>query len=192
MPLHYPWLNGDLTKKIWISQMRRMKDDLEINIEFDQVKLLTYAIALFRTQANKNNPKGKGPRWDGRQIRNAFQSAIGIAKYGVKNGKPTRLEVSHFEKVVKASDAFDDYLQHTKNNFTDADIARNRIMREDTFGIWASQPHMAQQQQGFNQHDSSCEGGGEGMWQRQVVDISDVSRQWHRDICGRRLFCRFT
>lgn len=123
-------------------------------IEFDEHDLLRYASTLFQNQANSTGATGSGPRWNGRQIRNAFQSAIVIAEYGTRNGEPARLDVVHFQKVAKASDAFDDYLGRTKKGFSDADMAENDMMRADTYGLQANQSHMAQQQ-GFSQYDGS-------------------------------------
>ena len=105
MQLYYSWLNEDQMRKIWKSQMRRIKDDPEIKIEFDEVDLLHYATTLF---ANQAGPTDKGSRWNRLQVRSAFQSAVAIAEYAAKEGKPTKLDVSNFQKVVKASDAFDD------------------------------------------------------------------------------------
>lgn len=154
MPLYYPWLNEEQTFKIWKSQLRRIRNESKNVIEFDENDLLRYANTLFQNQANSTGAAGRGPRWNGRQIRNAFQSAIAIAEYGTRKGEPARLDVSHFQKVAKASDAFDDYLRRTKKGFSDADMAENDMMRADTYGLQANQSHMAQQQ-GFSQYDGS-------------------------------------
>ena len=151
MPLFYPWLDQDQTYKIWRSQLHRVKDYAGGMIEFDEFELLGYATTLFTTQAGLAK---SGPRWNGRQIRNAFQSAIAIAECGISKGEPATLGVSHFQKVVKASDAFDDYLRRTKNGLTDADIASTGMMRDDTYGLQANPSNMTQQQ-GFHQNASN-------------------------------------
>lgn len=143
MPLYYPWLNKVQTRKIWRSQLRRIKEMPENPIEADESEIIDYAEDLF---AESTGLKGNGPRWNGRQIRNAFQSALAIAEYDIRGGKATKLEVSHFKKVAEASNEFDEYLRRTKNGFTDADIAVNEQMRTDTYGLEVKQSNLAQQQ----------------------------------------------
>jgi hypothetical protein len=144
-------LNEEQTYKVWKSQLRRLTNEPKSVIKLDEFEILNYATKIFTTQAG---PTGSGPRWNGRQIRNAFRSASAIAEYGTMNGEPARLDVNHFQKVVKASDAFDDYLRRTKKGFSDADMAENDIMRAETYGLHAKQSHLAQQQD-FPHHDGS-------------------------------------
>ena len=151
MALYYPWLNEDQTRKIWQSQMRRIKDESKIEVELDELGLPNYATRLFATQAG---PSGNGPRWNGRQIRNAFHSAVAIAEHGATKDKPAKLEVNHFQKVVKVSDAFDDYLRWTKRGQSDADLASQDMMRTDTYDIQTNQSQSAQPQN-FHQYDPS-------------------------------------
>ncbi|KAL7935538.1 hypothetical protein V8C35DRAFT_334002, partial [Trichoderma chlorosporum] len=85
-------------------------------------------------------------RWNGRQIRNAFQIASSLARYyslesyGVelasnKDAKQQRplLDRMQFEKVERATEAFKDYLEKTRG-FNDADLAFVQGERDDSYG----------------------------------------------------------
>jgi len=154
MPLYYPLLNYDQNLKIWRSQLRRIKEGAEKHIEFDEIALLDYAKRLFETQANSTGSPGEGPRWNGRQIRNAFQSAIAIAVYRTEDSEVAKLNVEHFWKVAKASNDFNDYLRKTKRGLSDGDIAGSNMTRTDKYGLQTSQSMMLQPQ-GYSQYNGS-------------------------------------
>lgn len=111
--------------------MRRIKAERKERLEVDDDRIVDFANELFMRQVQ---PTSNGIRWNGRQIRNAFQSALAIAEFAVKDETPARLEISHFEKVAKASDEFEDYLWRVKNGRSDADIAAHNMMRADNYG----------------------------------------------------------
>ena len=73
--------------------------------------------------------------WNGRQIRNAFQSAIALASFALKDGQEVKLKTEHFKKVAEASDEFNRYLWRVKKDHTDADLASNHLMRADDFRV---------------------------------------------------------
>jgi hypothetical protein len=83
----------------------------------------------------------RGGRWNGRQIRNAFQVASSLARHdyeeerlknpGSKPKRPT-LDVEHFKKVEATTEAFTDYLEQTKG-YNDADLAQVLGERNDWF-----------------------------------------------------------
>ncbi|MCJ1395789.1 hypothetical protein MMC18_008675 [Xylographa bjoerkii] len=76
-------------------------------------------------------------RWNGRQIKNAFQTAIALAEWdnlkvsGGSTAKLTRpvLEKSHFETVAAASAHFEMYLQQVRT--PDQQRAKTRELRQD-------------------------------------------------------------
>lgn len=111
--------------------MRRLKAERKSRLEVDDDKIVDFANELFMRQLQ---PTSNGLRWNGRQIRNAFQSALAIAEFAVKDDTPARLEISHFEKVAKASVEFEDYLWRVKSGRSDADIAAHNMMRADNYG----------------------------------------------------------
>lgn len=131
MALYYPFLDRRQTIAIWRSQLRRIKSERKQGLEVDDDRILDFANELFLRQ---QQPTSNGIRWNGRQIRNAFQSALAIAEFAIKNNTAAKLEITHFEKVAKASVEFEDYLWRVKSGRNDADIAAHNMMRADNYG----------------------------------------------------------
>jgi hypothetical protein len=71
----------------------------------------------------------KGGRWNGRQIRNAFQSPIAPAVYEAKDKSEIKFEVRNFKKVAEVAAQFDDYLFQTHNKRSHEDIAQSEFLR---------------------------------------------------------------
>lgn len=81
----------------------------------------------------------------GRQIRNAFQTAIAIATYEAREkskDKPERgdrteqavfLDVAHFKKVAKSAKQFDRYLIGLNSGANEAQLAKEHALRYDDF-----------------------------------------------------------
>ena len=137
MSLYYPRIEEDATIKIWEMNIDRAReiwgDRLSIE-DNDRRGILKFASAHYTELARLNTT------WNGRQIRNAFQTAIALAewdayklslKYKSPSLKP-RLEAEHFERVAKASKHFDDYLNQTLVG-TQADLAADNRERKDNF-----------------------------------------------------------
>jgi hypothetical protein len=143
MALYYPFLDRRQTISIWRTQLKRMKAERNKSLEVDDDRILDFANELFLRQ---QQPTSNGIRWNGRQIRNAYQSALAIAEFAVKDNTPARLEISHFEKVAKASVEFEEYLWRVKSGRSDADIAAHNMMRADNYGadlVQSSSTHVA-------------------------------------------------
>lgn len=77
-------------------------------ISVDESEIVQFGISHYK----KAKKAGSG-KWNRRQIRNAFQTAIALAAWEVKQGKVTKAKLTkaHFEKVAEASRAFDKYLE---------------------------------------------------------------------------------
>lgn len=75
----------------------------------DTVGIVDFALRHFEENKKRNT------RWNGRQIRNAFQTAIALAEYeaAAAQKSPATLEVGHFETVAEASLQFDMYIAET-------------------------------------------------------------------------------
>ena len=89
----------------------------------DRVGIMDFALRHFEENKKRNT------RWNGRQIRNAFQTATA-------QKSPATLEVSHFETVAEASLQFDMYIAETVG----ADGAQRALLertRADNFK-WAA------------------------------------------------------
>lgn len=138
MSLFYPKIEEDATIKIWEMNIDRAReiwaDKLSID-EPDRKGILKFASQHYQDLAKSETT------WNGRQIRNAFQTAIALAEWDAYQSqlkfkspvplKP-RLEPEHFEKVAKASKHFDAYLKETQIG-TGADLAMQNRERRDDF-----------------------------------------------------------
>lgn len=138
MSLFYPRIEEEATVKIWEMNIDRAReiwgDKLSID-EADRKGILKFASKHYRELAESETT------WNGRQIRNAFQTAIALAEWDAHQGqlkfkspvplKP-RLEAEHFERVAKASKHFDAYLKETQVG-TMADLASQSRERKDDF-----------------------------------------------------------
>lgn len=97
----------------------------------DRVGIVDFALRHFEENKKRNT------RWNGRQIRNAFQTATALAEYeaAAAQKSPAMLEVGHFETVAEASLQFDMYIAETIG----ADAAQRALLdrsRADNFK-WA-------------------------------------------------------
>lgn len=89
-------------------------------------------------------------KWNGRQIRNAIQTAMVLAEYdayidqshstpdqklqdlGSRERRKVRLTIDEFDKVAKASSGFDEYLRSVRG-YDDSQEAKNHLLRNDYF-----------------------------------------------------------
>ena len=109
MSLYYPSLNKDQTRAIWNVNLDRTEKRKGNEMTFDRVGIMDFALRHFEENKKRNT------RWNGRQIRNAFQTATALAEYGAAAAQksPATLEASHFETVAEASFQFDMYIAET-------------------------------------------------------------------------------
>ena len=110
--LYYPKLEEHTTTEIWEMNIRRIKDASDIPMDVDEE-----GIRAFYEGHWKDTEKHQSRRWNGRQIKNAFQTAIALANWEFfeGDGKAKKLQrphlrARHFRHVAKTSDHFDDYL----------------------------------------------------------------------------------
>jgi hypothetical protein len=120
--LHYPRLDDFAVTKIW----KNLMDNLELIRPDIQ---LTEAAEKYVLE----NKEMRRTRWNGRQIRNAFQTAVALAEYEQNpDGKKGGFTVSakHFKKVVELSQKFEEYMKKTKGG-DDAELAGAKYIRAD-------------------------------------------------------------
>lgn len=134
--LYYPPLDEESAMKIWKMNLQRL---LEQRHDFDaDVKgIIKYAKRQYRALE-----KSKRATWNGRQIKNAFQTAIALAEFEAKTdgrSKPN-LSTKHFEVVARASEGFDHYLSMIHG--ADADRAKREGMRFDDPRDMLSRPSL--------------------------------------------------
>ncbi|RDL36239.1 Uncharacterized protein BP5553_06851 [Venustampulla echinocandica] len=136
--LYYPGLQKEATIQIWKMHLARTQA-----LKGENFKLHTKEILKFAKTHYMELKKAKAGSWNGRQIRNAFQTAIALAEFeasgeGVADATGSRqynpeLTERHFAKVAEASKEFDKYLRSTLGGQTDADVARLEQTRVDDF-----------------------------------------------------------
>ena len=133
--LYYPPLDRDAYLAVWDMNLTRTQEGKK-NIQVDRDKILGFAKRHY-----------KELKWNGRQIRNAFQTAIALAEFdagkkaikaGVKGAEdmvhlPAKLTRQKFAKVAKASKDFDEYLKEVYCGSNDADIAQREEVRKDDY-----------------------------------------------------------
>ncbi|KAL8315647.1 hypothetical protein RB593_008955 [Gaeumannomyces tritici] len=124
LPLYYPSLEWKYSKKIWRTHLQKLERSCLIEVDVEDI--LAYAETFFERQKARGSKIG--PVWNGRQIRNAFQSAVALAGYnpaegdGGGGGGRIRIERWHFERVSQVSNEFNHYIWSIKTQ-TDADKA---------------------------------------------------------------------
>jgi hypothetical protein len=112
-----------------ILEERNKDPDCKLRVRMVRSDIEDYAKSHWDTGEKHN-------RWNGRQIKNAFQTAVALAdwdtlKYTGEQGHPEGplLERRHFEMVAKASAHFDLYLRKVRG--TDQFLAKDNEMRRD-------------------------------------------------------------
>lgn len=111
--LYYPKLDRKSTIKIWEMNITRIKRS-NLNIDIEEDCILQFAEDHWFSSKQKPSQ-----RWNGRQIKNAFQTAIALATWDYNDesdGKHLdrpKLSDKHFDIVSQTSAHFDDYLSKT-------------------------------------------------------------------------------
>lgn len=128
--LYYAPLDEAQTFKVWVTNLNRLRRS-NSDICFQESEIEAFARAHWQD----------GKRWNGRQIRNAFQTAVALAEYEFQEKRqrceqtgdqpPIRpaLETHHFQAVAKTSAEFDDYLQSVMGGQTYESKAQCGAMR---------------------------------------------------------------
>ncbi|KAI1157802.1 hypothetical protein F5B18DRAFT_643522 [Nemania serpens] len=136
--LYYPPLDRKSTLQIFQKNWERINTRYKTagrDINIETVEITEFAIDYFN-----NNKEG---RWNGRQIRNAFQSALALAELDAlgtddflnesDHNRPVLLGRKSFDEVAKVYQGFTSYLQQVYGaNF--ARRARENLWRFDAFG----------------------------------------------------------
>lgn len=108
-----------------LQRIKRNNEKTEMKILFDQTALMKFAKRHYRSH------RPNGTTWNGRQIRNAFQTAIGIGQYKrlekidqaatqgklpEKGSRHIRLTVASFETVAETTSDFERYIRSTRGD----------------------------------------------------------------------------
>ncbi|RDW84237.1 hypothetical protein BP6252_01827 [Coleophoma cylindrospora] len=136
LTLYYPPLNYQQTMDIWklnIDRLRQVEKDRSEAVSHEPLQInekgiLRFAKEKFHQDHNRN-------RWNGRQIRNAFQIASSLANFDArKDGIQPRLSVEHFKMIHTVTDDFDKYIKEAKGK-SDGELAFDRGDRADHWDI---------------------------------------------------------
>ena len=140
LPLYYPPLDQRQTKSIWEMNLKRTLE-YRSSLIADEEAIMSYADRHFSLGGDHDTA------WNGRQIRNAFQTATALAEFeareqhskDVKSGKKdpsapihSKLQSKHFNVVAQASFDFDKYLDSIDDE-TLAGRAHRAAERNDKF-----------------------------------------------------------
>lgn len=143
--LYYPPLDELQSSKIWETNLRKLQSRKGSSMQINVDEVLDYAHWHYRQNVNKSTS------WNGRQIRNACQTAAALAEhealcksddyhYNVSSSPnideatalAARLEVRHFEKVDTAVREFHEYMADVCGDDY-ATVAKLRGERADDF-----------------------------------------------------------
>ncbi|KAI9662333.1 MAG: hypothetical protein M1821_008500 [Bathelium mastoideum] len=155
LSLRYPKLDLDSTLRIWENNLKAIKIDMlkqNMQLECDEEEIRKFAKKHFKCleARESKSQRNKVRIWNGRQIRNAFQTAVAIAKYEAGKQQPGRQRVDapklsinapqvvalsekHFKDVADMSLNFEKYLNTLHNGKNDADLAKMGQTRVDDF-----------------------------------------------------------
>ena len=144
--LYYPPLDAQKTRDIWRMNLERLSKKKERGNEsmvFNEKEIYAFAQSHYA----KTFPLSAS--WNGRQIRNAFQTASALAEFEAHEwNKRARtrseetgeifipitpqLKVGHFQEIALASYDFDKYISETRGA-TDAEVALMESQRMDEY-----------------------------------------------------------
>ncbi|KAF5687207.1 AAA family ATPase [Fusarium denticulatum] len=142
MSLFYPQLSLDVTCKLYEKFIRRAKAE-QMSQGYYAFKIKEKEILKFGKKHFRTLEKNSYETWNGRQIRNAFQTAIALAEHqsmtqSPEDPQPT-LGKEQFEAVARGFMQFDEYLSKTLGA-TDADMAKREGWRNDGYMMGAGNP----------------------------------------------------
>ncbi|CZR69839.1 uncharacterized protein PAC_19739 [Phialocephala subalpina] len=138
MSLHYPDLDSEKTKDVFKPNLDLINEKFAHENRqkiFDDVAILDFAGSHWM-----ENEKNKGLRWNGRQIRNACQTALALGEFEAQGKtlsaeidptKPVQLKLAHFKTVEKAYNEFAVYLRKLYGMDIKDWAPENKLQAED-------------------------------------------------------------
>ncbi|KAI1658642.1 hypothetical protein F4813DRAFT_40288 [Daldinia decipiens] len=132
----YEPLDDAAREQIWSNLFRKLKEDHkhggpDIHYEYDAKEYV------------RKSEEIKKLEWNGREIRNAFQSAVALALYDSKKARERGVSIedsipevreAHLKEIAHMSTAFKNYITSTHQGVKDSDIAYRLGIRDDNFG----------------------------------------------------------
>ncbi|KAJ0122199.1 hypothetical protein J7T55_002711 [Diaporthe amygdali] len=135
LSLYYPRIDLETTVKLYGVFLQRARDE-QTRIGVTHFKIKEKAILRFAARHYRRLQKEGYNTWNGRQIRNACQTAIALVEHEaahLEDGQPIPvLGRQHFETVAEGSKEFDHYLKRTLQGGDD-EIAMRDQWRNDHY-----------------------------------------------------------
>ncbi|CAO2649214.1 Nn.00g065990.m01.CDS01 [Neocucurbitaria sp. VM-36] len=146
--LEYEPLDRRRSKKIYKLHLRRIKEALGMrrNAHGSNFKVNSEEILVWSDQHFKNASK-RHRQWNGRQIHNAFQTAVALAEWEARTKNPKNphssssahdntlpelvLGKKHFKQVAQVSEGFDQYMTDLMGGRNEAEVAAFSAQRYD-------------------------------------------------------------
>ncbi|XXG99264.1 hypothetical protein Hte_005601 [Hypoxylon texense] len=178
--LRYPKVKLKATLDIWkgcLDRIERDNQSRDIKVEFDRHELLEFAEEHYQQHHKKRTT------WNGRQIRNAFQTAIALGQYertakmkkkhltsdealasGKDKWRVVKLTRKNLETIAETAYDFDKYM-NAVHKYPDADIAKAEQLRYDDFSESSQeeessvQESRAARRKGVKQHQPKKKAG---------------------------------
>lgn len=156
--LYYPQLTETQTLRIWQTNLQRLKDinakRLDTNrspIDFNYRRIAKWAAKNWKKMS-----------WNGRQIRNAFQTAVSLAEFEAKQESARHpgsqvhpsLDVKHFKLLAKVSDQFSEYLHMTHGDDEDQRAVRDQV-RAGPYRAKGKSRSFSEEDEDDDEHDNS-------------------------------------
>ena len=153
LSLYYPELKLTPTLKVWKMNIARTRENLR-HVDIEEDEILEFAEKQYK-KAKKDNTG----RWNGRQIRNAFQTAIALAEWDLKieKTKTAKLTRARFEKVEKASREFDKYLKDTHGGANEGERAQELKERLENWDVGTPKAKGRKKGKGGKRRDEDSE-----------------------------------
>jgi hypothetical protein len=149
--IYYPPLDETSTNRIWSMNIKKLAD---MGVDCDRKDIKNFRDQFWLKTLDKDDPKQP---WNGRQIKNAFQTALALANWEFfDNEKKTgetlprpKVTAVHFQMVEKTSENFDEYIEE--------------VAGRPEHGVYAFQA----QKEGYRNDDA------------KALDLSET--QWYKD-----------
>lgn len=139
MSLHYPKLDLEKTLQIFRVNMQLINDKFKIQkrkIFLDEESIIEFAKKHFEQY---DNDEDLGLLWNGRQIRNACQTALAMAEFEaldsnlsdeIEPSPMVQLKLKHFHVIEAAYNDFARYLGETYGMTQDERMAEGKVRAE--------------------------------------------------------------
>lgn len=125
LTLYYPKLSETQTLKIWKTNFQRLQGNNQLRLEAEGLPV-DFKDKKIMSWVKKH---WQGIQWNGRQIRNAFQTAVALAEFEARQQDIQRAEGSsrtspvlttdHFKRLARVSAQFSEYLRETHGDDED-------------------------------------------------------------------------